>query len=145
MPSDFHPAAIHVKSAYEKPALSDGVRILVEAKCPEDLDRDAARIDLWLPALAASESLAKWLTQHKLAGALERKYFNELKTPKATAALEQIYNHLLQDKTVTLLYAVEDEVLNNAVLLKGLLDGNRKPPNGTGPAKAAAAGGRVRA
>ena len=75
----------------------------------------------------------------------QRKYFTELKTPQATAALEQIYNLILQEKTITLLYAGDDAAMNGAVLLKELLDGHRKPPNGTGPAKAAAAGGRVRA
>lgn len=135
---------VRIKRAYEKPALSDGVRVLVEPVWPRGLGKESARIDLWFPALAPSESLTKWFS-HGVPSALLRKYFTELKTPQATADLEQLYNLLLREKIITLLYADDDGELNGAVLLKELLDGNRKPPNGTGPAKAAAAGGRARA
>jgi hypothetical protein len=36
-------------------------------------------------------------------------------------------------KRLTLLYASKNEQHNNAVVLKDLLDGMRKPPTGTGP------------
>jgi hypothetical protein len=68
-----------------------------------------------------------------------------LRTPQATAALEQVYDYLLREKPVTLLYSGDNAELNGAALLKNLLEGHRMPPNGTGPAKAAAAGGRARA
>jgi len=138
---------VRIKRAYDKPALSDGVRILVESAWPRGLGKDAARLDHWFPALAPSETLTKWL-KNRSAGmmtALERKYFVELRTPAATEAMEQIYNYLLGDKTITLLYANDAAELSGALLLKNLLDGHRKPPNGTGPAKAAAASGRARA
>jgi uncharacterized protein YeaO (DUF488 family) len=138
---------IRVKRAYDKPSLNDGVRVLVEATWPRGLGKEAARLDHWFPALAPSATLAKWL-KHQALGmitALERKYFAELRTPAATEAMEQIYNYLLREKPITLLYAGDDAEINGAVLLKNLLEGHRKPPNGTGPAKAAAAGGRVRA
>jgi uncharacterized protein YeaO (DUF488 family) len=136
---------IRIKRAYDKPALSDGARILVEGKWPRGLGKDAARVDHWFPALAPSETLARWFTHTTSVSALQRKYFNELRTPAATEALEHIYNYLLREKTITLLYAGDDPVSNGAILLKELLDGHRMPPNNTGPAKAAAAGGRVRA
>lgn len=138
---------VRVKRAYDKPALSDGVRVLVESAWPRGLGKEAARIDHWLPALAPSATLAKWLTNRSagMMTALERKYFAELRTPQATEAMEQIYNYLLREKPITLLYASDDAEHNSAVLLRNLLAGHRKPPNGTGPAKAAAAGGRVRA
>ncbi len=136
---------IRIKRAYEKPALSDGARVLVERDWPRGLGRDAARLDLWLPALAPSETLVKWFSHPGMMSALQRKYFNELKTPKATEALEQVYEYLLREKPVTLLYGGDNAELNGAVLLKNLLEGHRMPPNSTGPAKAAAAGGRVAA
>src|SRR3954470_19983631 len=116
---------IRVKRAYDKPALSDGLRLLIESKWPRGLAKDASRIDLWLPALAPSETLVKWFSHPGMLSALQRKYFSELKTPQATQALEQIYNYLLQDKIITLLYAGDDPVLNGAMLLKDLLDGQR--------------------
>jgi hypothetical protein len=36
-------------------------------------------------------------------------------------------------KNLTLLFAAKDEQHNNAVVLKDLLEGMRKPPTGTGP------------
>jgi hypothetical protein len=37
---------------------------------------------------------------------------------------------------LTLLFASKDETHNNAVVLKELLEGARKPPTGTGPGAA---------
>ncbi len=144
-PSTQDDSLVRIKRAYDKPALSDGARVLVEATWPRGLGRDAARLDLWLPALAPSETLVKWFSHPGMISALQRKYFNELKTPQATQALEQIYEFLLREKPVTLLYAGDNAQVNGAVLLKDLLEGHRMPPNTTGPAKAAAAGGRVAA
>jgi uncharacterized protein YeaO (DUF488 family) len=146
-PSVENDSLIRIKRAHERPALSDGVRVLVEAAWPRGLGKEAARVDHWFPALAPSATLAKWLKNSSggMMTALERKYFAELRTPQATEAMEQIYNCLLREKTITLLHVGDDAEVNSATLLKNLLEGHRKPPNGTGPAKAAAAGGRVRA
>ena len=38
-----------------------------------------------------------------------------------------------QRKRLTLLFASKNEERNNAVVLKDLLEGMRKPPTGTGP------------
>lgn len=146
-PSIEDDSLIRVKRAYDKPALSDGVRILVESTWPRGLGKDAARLDHWFPALAPSATLAKWF-KHQSQGmmtALERKYFTELRTPVATEAMEQIYNYLLREKSITLLYASDEPEFSGAMLLKNLLEGHRKPPNGTGPAKAAVASGRASA
>ena len=143
-PSTEDDSLIRVKRAYDKPALSDGLRVLVERAWPRGLGKEAARLDLWLPELAPSETLQKWFT-HGTMTALQRKYCAELRTPQATVALEKIYDHLLKEQTVTLLYAGDNAEINGATLLQAVLEGERKPPNGTGPAKAAAASGRVRA
>ena len=45
-------------------------------------------------------------------------------------------------KILRLLFASKNELHNNAVVLKDLLDGMRKPPTGTGPGAAACAAGR---
>jgi uncharacterized protein YeaO (DUF488 family) len=146
-PTSKDDSLIRIKRAYAKPALSDGVRVLVESAWPRGLGKEAARVDHWFPELAPSATLTKWL-KHRAEGmmtALERKYFAELRTPKATEAMEQLYNYLLREKTITLLHAAEEAEWSGAVLLKNLLDGHRKPPSNTGPAKAAAAVGRARA
>jgi uncharacterized protein YeaO (DUF488 family) len=144
MPSDFQ---INIKRAYDKPSLNDGVRVLLESTWPRGLGKEVARLDLWLPVLAPSATLAKWFARNDAAmtTALERRYFAGLRTPQAAAALELIYDYLLRDKTITLLYAGDDPHMTAAALLKDLLEGHRKPPNSTGPAKAAVASGRARA
>ena len=48
-----------------------------------------------------------------------------------------------ENKTLTLLYAAKDEDHNNAVVLKELLEGMRKPPSSSGPARAVAARARM--
>jgi hypothetical protein len=47
--------------------------------------------------------------------------------------LQKLYRLAQKRKRITLLYASKNETQNNAVVLKDLLDGMRKPPTGTGP------------
>ena len=58
--------------------------------------------------------------------------------PEASEQLQQLYLLARKRKRLTLLYAFSDEEHNNAVVLKDLLDGMKKPPTGTGPAAAGA-------
>jgi hypothetical protein len=62
---------------------------------------------------------------------------------EASAALETLYDLLGQHKTVTLVYASRNLERNNAVALKELLDGTKKPPSSSGPTKAATIPGRI--
>ena len=47
-------------------------------------------------------------------------------------ALDELYRFANERKNLTLLFAWKDERHNNAVVLKDLLQGMRKPPTGTG-------------
>ena len=51
----------------------------------------------------------------------------------AAAHLEELYRLARSKKKLTLLFASKDLRRNNAVVLKHLLEGMRKPPTGTGP------------
>ena len=62
-----------------------------------------------------------------------KKYLKELSQPEAEDALRQLYRLAHKRKRLTLLFASKNETHNNAVVLKELLDGMRKPPTGTGP------------
>jgi hypothetical protein len=62
-----------------------------------------------------------------------KRYLKELARPEAEKDLQKLYTLAHKRKRVTLLYASKDEKRNNAVVLKDLLDGMRKPPTGTGP------------
>lgn len=136
--------SIQLKRAYEAPAHKDGKRVLVDRLWPRGLKKSNAGIDAWLRELAPSDELRKWFGHRAEYFPLFRKrYLKELSKPAASAALEQLYFFAQQD-TVTLLYGAKDEAHNNAVVLKELLDGMRKPPSSSGPAREIATRNRGR-
>ena len=128
-----------VKRVYEPASPADGARVLVDRLWPRGLTKEAASLKVWLRDLAPSDTLRAWYHAHPEAWAQFRKrYFKELKSPEAVAALEQLYALAAKRKNVTLLFASRNVDRNNAVALKELMDGTKKPPTGTGPAAAVA-------
>ena len=78
--------------------------------------------------------LRKWFHARPALWQLFRKrYLKELARPEAEKDLLTLYRLAHKRKRVTLLFASKNEMHNNAVVLKELLDGMRKPPTGTGP------------
>jgi uncharacterized protein YeaO (DUF488 family) len=129
---------VEIKRAYEKPSLSDGQRILVDRLWPRGIQKEKARIDHWLKNLAPSEGLRKWFHSSANWIIFKKRYFQELGTPEAAADLEKLYSLLFRNQQVTLIYASKDAERNNAAALKELLEGMKKPPSSSGPAKAMA-------
>lgn len=133
-----------LKRVYDKPSAADGARVLVDRLWPRGVKKDA--IDHWLRELAPSHQLRQWFHARPAQWPMFRKrYLKELTSPEASQALDQLYDLARRRKKVTLLFASKNLEHNNAVVLKDLLDGMRKPPNSTGPAKAAIGAARVRA
>lgn len=131
---------ITVKRVYEAPSRKDGARVLVDRLWPRGLSKEAAAITVWLRDLAPSDALRIWYHAHPEAWLQFRKrYFKELSLPEAAPALEQIYALAAKKKHMTLLFASRNLDRNNAVALKELMDGSKKPPTGTGPAAATVA------
>ena len=130
--------AIAVKRVYRTPAKTDGTRVLVDRLWPRGLSKESAAIRQWFRDLAPSNELRQWFHAHRESwGVFRRRYMKELSSPEAAKALEELHQ-LAEAGKVTLLYASKDEIHNNAVALKELLEGARKPPTGTGPAAAGA-------
>jgi len=128
-----------VKRVYEPAAKADGARVLVDRPWPRGLTKEAAAITVWLRDLAPSDALRGWYHAHPESWALFRKrYFKELASPEAAEALNEIYALAAKRKQVTLLFASRNLERNNAVALKELMNGTKKPPTGTGPASAVA-------
>ena len=125
---------IAIKRVYEEPSGSDGVRVLVDRLWPRGLTKDRAGVDEWLRDLAPSNELRKWFhARPEQWEDFRKKYMKELAQPEPRTALHRLYELSHGKKRLTLLFASKDEVRNNALVLKELLEGGRKPPTGTGP------------
>ena len=135
--------AVAVKRVYEAASSSDGVRVLVDRLWPRGLTKEDAAVKFWLREVAPSDDLRKWFHQNPEAWRIFRKrYLKELVSEEGSAAVEKLH-HLAEGKRgVTLLYASRNEEHNNAIVLKELLEGMRKPPSSVG--RGALGRGRIR-
>ncbi|HKC00646.1 MAG TPA: DUF488 family protein [Terriglobales bacterium] len=135
--------AVAVKRVYEAASSSDGVRVLVDRLWPRGLTKEDAAVKFWLREVAPSDDLRKWFHQNPEAWRMFRKrYLKELVSEEGSAAVEKLH-HLAEGKRgVMLLYASRNEEHNNAIVLKELLEGMRKPPSSVG--RGALGRGRIR-
>ena len=116
---------ISLKRAYEPPAETDGMRVLVDRLWPRGVTKSRARIDLWLKDLAPSTELRKWFGHDPGKWPEFRKrYRAELKGNPALAELRE----QSRQRDITLVYAARDELHNDAVVLKQVL-GRGAPGN----------------
>lgn len=134
---------VEIKRAYDKPSRADGQRVLVDRLWPRGLKKEQAKIDHWLRNLAPSDELRKWYHENANWTLFKKRYFHELRSQEASADLEQLYALTADHAQVTLIYSSRDTERNNAVALRELLNGMKKPPSSTGPAGAASASGRI--
>lgn len=132
-----------VKRVYEVASSSDGVRVLVDRLWPRGLKKDDAAVKFWLRELAPSNELRQWFHANPEGWRMFRKrYLKELVSEESSVAVEKLH-HLAEGKRrVTLLYASRNNEHNNAIVLKELLEGMRKPPSSVG--RGALGRGRVR-
>lgn len=128
---------VSIKRVYEPASRRDGKRVLVDRLWPRGLSKEKAGIDEWLRDLAPSDALRRWYHARPEHWAEFRsKYLKELSQPGAQEALHRLYQLAHGRSRLTLLFASKNEDRNNAVVLKEMLEGARKPPTGTGPAAA---------
>lgn len=132
--------SVAIKRVYELPSPKDGARVLVDRLWPRGMSKEAAALDAWLKDLAPSDELRQWFHAHRERwDKFREKYLKELSSETAHHALEQLYAMQKQHRRLTLVYSSKDEEHNNALVLKQLIEGDRKPPTGTGPLKTASA------
>ena len=125
---------VAIKRVYEPKSRTDGMRVLVDRLWPRGLSKASAAVDEWLRDLAPSHELRRWFhARPDNWQGFRTKYLKELSQPEAESSLLKLYKLVHGRKRVTLLYASKNETHNNAVVLKELLEGKRKPPTGTGP------------
>jgi len=131
--------AVEIKRVYDLPTPQDGVRVLVDRLWPRGLTKQAAALDAWLKDLAPSDELRKWYHERpEQWSKFRERYLKELSSEKAGEALQQLYQLRDANRQLTLLFASRNLERNNATVLKQLMEGDRKPPKGTGPAHAVA-------
>lgn len=135
--------AVVVKRVYEGASADDGVRVLVDRLWPRGLKKEDAAVRLWLRDLAPSTELRQWFHANPEAWRMFRRgYLKELANAKSSAAVDKLHRLAAGRHRVTLLYASRNEDYNNAIVLKELLDGMRKPPSSVG--RGASGRGRIR-
>jgi uncharacterized protein YeaO (DUF488 family) len=125
---------IAVKAIAEPASRADGTRVLVDGVWPRGVSKGRAAVHAWLKALAPSDQLRR-LMESKSEGwiAFRKLYLKELRNPETAEALDELYRFAHQQSRLTLLFSANDKEHNNAVVLRDLLEGMRKPPTGTGP------------
>jgi len=125
---------VAIKRVYEPVSRGDGFRVLVDRLWPRGLTKERAAVDEWLRDLAPSDELRHWYhARPDQWETFRKKYLKELTQPECQDGLRRLYELSRKRKRLTLLFASKNETRNNAVALKELLDGMRKPPTGTGP------------
>ena len=119
---------IGTKRIYEKPAPSDGRRILIDRLWPRGLSKDVARIHFWARSVAPSNDLRKWY-QHDPAkwNEFRRCYFAEL---DANAEGLAELRDQLGTGIATLVFGSKEEHLNNATALREYLQSSGSTGHG---------------
>jgi uncharacterized protein YeaO (DUF488 family) len=116
---------IQLKRVYEEPSREDGFRILVDRLWPRGLTKARAAVALWLKDVAPSTELRKWFGHDPAKWRqFQVRYRKELRD-KANV-LELLKQKSKRGK-VTLLYSAREEKHNEALVLKKILDGRKRP------------------
>jgi uncharacterized protein YeaO (DUF488 family) len=116
-----------VKRVYAPAAAGDGLRVLVDRLWPRGISKDEARVDLWLKAIAPSDTLRRRVHDGKLSwSGFAAAYGRELAQEPAKSATAEL-RELFRRQRVTLLYGSRDEINNNAVALKRWLERSGGP------------------
>jgi len=112
-------SGVSIKRAYEPPAPSDGIRILVDRLWPRGVTKSDAHISQWMKEIAPSNELRKWFGHDpERWEEFRRRYRAELaQKPELMAELRS----LASKGRLTLVYSAHDEAHNQAVVLRAAL------------------------
>lgn len=111
---------INIKRVYDDKSEDDGYRIFIDRLWPRGIKKEDAHFDEWQKDLAPSTELRKWFGHDPTRfDEFRKRYKKELENCK-----EELYE--LQNKTksekITLLYAAKNTKMNNAVVVKEVLE-----------------------
>ena len=111
---------IVIKRVYEEASENDGYRILVDRLWPRGVSKEEAKLDEWVKIIAPSTELRKWF-DHKE----ERLQEFAIRYKEELLQQEEELNRLRKiatTKKITLLYGAKDPVINQAIVLKNILN-----------------------
>ncbi len=112
---------ILLKRAYEPPAASDEVRVLVDRLWARGVSKNAAHLDAWMKELGPSDELRTWFGhQPERWDAFVEKYQSELTTPLRQMLLAELRG-IAGGSVLTLVYGARDTKENEAVVLREYL------------------------
>lgn len=111
---------IKIKRIYEPPDEEDGYRVLVDRLWPRGVTKAAAKLDEWNPMIAPSTDLRKWFN-HQVDRFEEFKMKYKLELKDAYSELERLHA-VAQKQNLCLLYGTKNTEMNQAVVLKDLLE-----------------------
>lgn len=116
--------SITLKRVYEKPAVADGKRILVDRLWPRGLTKEKAKVDIWLKEIAPSTELRKWFNHEPSKWPQFKKRFRtEMHNNTATLS---VLKEFLANGKATVVYGAKDEEHNEAVVIKEYLEDNNR-------------------
>jgi uncharacterized protein YeaO (DUF488 family) len=115
-------AMVRIKRAYDPPRAEDGERILVDRLWPRGMAKESARLASWIREIGPTTELRKWFGHDPSRWEeFRRRYERELHRPDKRAILRDLAERS-RGGILTLVYASKDEVRNNAVVLKDLIE-----------------------
>jgi len=120
------PAAnVQLKRVYEPVAAEDGTRGLSDRLWPRGVSKKDAALDQWMKEIAPSTELRKWFRHdpHRCEE-IGRRYNAELR--QNAELLSQLRSPARQGP-ITLVYPAHDELNNDAIVLRGVILGLKRP------------------
>ena len=113
--------SINIKRVYDDKSQDDGYRVFIDRLWPRGVKKEDAHFDEWLKDLAPSTELRKWFDHDPdRFDEFRKRYKKELQEHKDD--LDKLRKRAKVEK-ITLLYAAKDRQMNNAVVVKEILEG----------------------
>ena len=110
---------VRIKRAYQPPASTDGLRILIDRLWPRGVSKEKLALDEWMKEIAPSTALRQWFAHDPaLWPEFRKRYTAELTTHTALVAS---LRSRARKGVITLVYSAHDEVHNDAVVLQAFL------------------------
>ncbi len=127
-------ASVRLKRAYEEPEAGDGCRVLVDRLWPRGVRKDELALDIWMKEIGPTDELRRWFGHD--AGRWEEfaaRYRDELRRGPAAGLLTELTARAKRG-TITLVYGAKDELHNQAIVLRDLIDRRLRGDRARAPA-----------